>query len=115
DAAGGGLRAPTPFPGAQRNGGHDTASGRLPAGGRDHFGPENPKIRVGRWPTATGSIVPVDSLAALVTLLRLDREGCDGTGFEALERNGLAGFLAIAVGAVVYALQGGVDLGDQLA
>ena len=50
-----------------------------------------------------------------MALLRLDRQRRDRAGFEALERDRLAGLLAIAVGAVVDALQRGVDLGDQLA
>src|SRR5262249_57483540 len=50
-----------------------------------------------------------------MTLLRLDRERGDGARFEPLERNRLAGLLAIAVGAVLEAGEGRVDLGDQLA
>src|SRR6266571_903311 len=61
------------------------------------------------------SIVPVHALAALVALLRLDGEGSDRAGFETAQRDRLAGFLAIAVGAVLDALQRRVDLGDQLA
>src|SRR5215469_10577953 len=59
--------------------------------------------------------VAIDLLALLVALLRLDREGGDRAGFEALERDRLSRFLAIAVGVVLDALQRGVDLGDQLA
>src|SRR2546430_16094113 len=58
---------------------------------------------------------PVHALAALVALLRLDRQGGDGAGFQPPERDRLAGLLAEAVGAVVNALQRGVDLCDQLA
>jgi hypothetical protein len=54
------------------------------------------------------------ALAALMPLLRLDRQGSDRTGFETLERDRLAGLLAVAVGAVLNPLDGGVDLGDQL-
>src|SRR5713226_3407740 len=61
------------------------------------------------------SIVPVHALAALVALLRLDGEGSDRAGFETAQRDRLAGFLAIAGGAVLDALQRRVDLGDQLA
>src|SRR5262245_65683184 len=50
-----------------------------------------------------------------MTLLRLDRERGDGARFEPLERNRLAGLLAIAVGAVLEAGEGRVDLRDQLA
>ena len=62
-----------------------------------------------------GSIVAIDPLAALVSLLRFERQGGDRPGFEPLEGDRLAGLLAIAVGAVLDALQRGVDLGDQLA
>src|SRR5262249_37156792 len=53
-----------------------------------------------RQPT---SLVAIDALAPLVTLLRLDRERGDGARLEPLERNRLAGLLAIAVGAVLEA------------
>src|SRR5215207_1321326 len=61
------------------------------------------------------SVVPVDALVALVPLLRLQRQGRDGAGLEALQGDRLARLLAIAVGAVVDAGEGVVDLGDQLA
>ena len=51
------------------------------------------------------SIVAVDPLAPLVALLRLDRQRRDRAGFEPAQRDRLAGFLAIAVGAVVDALR----------
>src|SRR4051812_45726831 len=49
-------------------------------------------------PGALASLVAIDALAPLVTLLRLDREGRDRARFEPLERDRLAGLLAIAVG-----------------
>ena len=61
------------------------------------------------------SVVPVDALVALVTLLRLERQGGDRAGLQALDGDGLAGLLAIAVGAVVDPADRSVDLGDQLA
>ena len=60
-------------------------------------------------------LVAIDLLALLVALLRFDRQRRDRAGFEPLQRDRLAGLLAIAVGVVVDALQRGVDLGDQLA
>src|SRR5215472_7097316 len=60
-------------------------------------------------------LVAIDLLALLVALLRLDRERCDRAGLEPLQRDRLAGLLSIAVAVVLDALQGGVDLGDQLA
>src|SRR6185295_108300 len=60
-------------------------------------------------------LVAVDALAPLVTLLRLDRERGDGARLEPLNRDRLAGLLAIAVGAVIEADERRVDLGDQLA
>src|SRR4051812_50230595 len=59
--------------------------------------------------------VAVDLLAFLVALLRFHRERRDGPGFEPLQRDRLAGVLAIAVGVVLDTLERGVDLGDQLA
>ena len=58
------------------------------------------------------SIVAVNALAAFVALLRLDRQRCDRARFEPLDRDRLAGLLAIAVGAVFDALQRRVDLGN---
>lgn len=59
-------------------------------------------------------LVPINLLATLVTLLRLDRERCNRPGIQALQADRFTGFLAIAVGAFVEALQGGVDFGDEL-
>ena len=50
-----------------------------------------------------------------MAFLRLDRQGRDRPGVETLQADRLAGLLAIAVGTVLDSLQGGVDLGDQLA
>src|ERR1700677_565390 len=63
----------------------------------------------------TSLLVAIDLLALLVALLRLHRQRGDRAGFEPLQRDWLAGLLAIAVGVVVDALQRRVDLGDQLA
>ena len=60
-------------------------------------------------------VVAIDPLAALMALLRLDRQRRDRAGFEALQGDRLAGLLAVTVGAVLEALQRGVDLGDQFA
>ena len=60
-------------------------------------------------------LVAIDFLAFLVTLLGFHRQRRDRAGFEPLQRDRLAGLLAIAVGVVFDALQRGVDLGDQLA
>src|SRR6266511_4956379 len=57
-----------------------------------------------------GSLVAIDTLPPLVPLLRLDRERGDGARLEPLERDRLAGLLAIAVGAVVETRERGVDL-----
>ena len=64
---------------------------------------------------ASALLVAVNLLALLVALLRLDRQRGDRARLKALQRDRLAGLLAIAVGAVVDAAQRGVDLGDQLA
>src|SRR5262249_47605838 len=61
------------------------------------------------------SLVAIDTLAALVAFLRLDRERGNGARLEPLERDWLAGLFAVAVGAVVEASERGVDFGDQLA
>src|SRR3982750_3985585 len=51
----------------------------------------------------------------LMALLRLDRKGGDRPRLESPDRDRIAGFLAIAVGALFEPRQGGLDLGDQLA
>ena len=61
------------------------------------------------------SVVAIDALAPLVPLLCFDRKRRDRPRLETPERDRLAGFLAIAVSAVVDACERGVDLGDQLA
>src|SRR5215831_9982780 len=61
------------------------------------------------------SIVPINPLAALMPLLRLDRKGGNRARVETLQRNRLAGLLAETVGAVLEPPQRGIDLGDQLA
>src|SRR5262249_16391114 len=48
-------------------------------------------------------LVAVDALSALVTLLRFDRQGRDGSRLEALDRDWLAGLFAVAVCAVLDA------------
>src|SRR5579864_1925118 len=76
-------------------------------------GPPPPPLRGGGcW---ARSLVPVHPLAALVALLRFDGERCDRARFEALDRDRLAGLLAIAVGAVFDARERRLDLGDELA
>src|SRR5690606_25528648 len=66
-------------------------------------------------PLRGGSIVAVNPLAALVTLLGLHRQGGGRPGLETAQADRLAGLLAIAVGTVLDPAQGLVDLGDQLA
>ena len=61
-------------------------------------------------PDGCVSVVAIDFLAALVALLRFDRQGRDRTRVEPLQRDRLAGFLAIAVSAFIDALQRRIDL-----
>src|SRR5712675_109239 len=60
-------------------------------------------------------LVAIHLFAFLVALLRLDRERRDRARLQPLQRDRLAGLLAIAVGVVLDALQRRVDLGNQLA
>src|SRR5205809_7687827 len=60
-------------------------------------------------------LVAIDLLAFLVPLLGLYRERRDRARLQPLQRDRLAGLLAIAVGVVLDPLQRRVDLGDQLA
>ena len=65
---------------------------------------------------ATGdseSLVAINPLAPFVALLRLDRESRDRTRVEAPERDGIAGFDAIAVRTLLDAGESSLDLGDQ--
>ena len=50
-----------------------------------------------------------------MTFLRLDGKRRNRAGVETTQADGFAGFLAIAVGTVINALQGCIDLGNQLA
>src|SRR4030095_6840224 len=61
------------------------------------------------------SVVPVGALHALVPLLRLGAQGGDRTGLQAAQADRLAGLLTVTVGALLDALEGVVDAGDQLA
>src|SRR5690554_3292645 len=61
------------------------------------------------------SVVAIDLFAPLVHLLGLQAQRGDGACVEPGDADGLAGFLAIAIRAVLDAFQGGIDLGDQLA
>ena len=72
-----------------------------------------------QYPRA-GSAVPVVPVAVLLlatfaALLRLDAQGRHRTRFETLDADRLAGLEAVAVAAVLDALQRFVDLADQLA
>src|SRR5215510_5617491 len=62
-----------------------------------------------------GLLVAINALAPLVALLGLDAQGRDRAGIEPFQADRLAGFLAIAVRAVVEPHERGIDLGDQLA
>src|SRR6202167_5908049 len=62
-----------------------------------------------------GFLLAINPLAALVTLLRFDRERGDRAGFKALDGDRLASLLAIAVRAVFDPRQRRVDLGNELA
>jgi hypothetical protein len=52
---------------------------------------------------------------AFMALLRFDRHGGNGAGFQAAERNRLSAFLAIAIGAVFDSLKRLINLVDQFA
>src|SRR5579884_1497028 len=69
----------------------------------------------GMAPISPRSVVPVDAFAALVTLLRFNGQRGDRPRIEALQRDRLAGFLAITIGAVVEPAQCLLDFRDQLA
>src|SRR5688572_12482572 len=74
-----------------------------------------PKERVSKGGRFQALFVAIDALAPLVALLGLDAERGDRARIEPFQADGLAGLLAIAVGAVVEADDRRVDLCDQLA
>ena len=79
----------------------------------DTFGGSRPRApHVTRGPGVTRSelLVAVDAFAAFVALLRLNRKRRDRSRLKALDRNRLAGFFAVAVGAIVDAGERVVDL-----
>src|SRR5690606_15009390 len=61
------------------------------------------------------SIVAVGPLQPLVIFLGLEAQGCDRPRFQPLDRDRFVGFHAIAISALLDALEGLVDLGQQLA
>jgi hypothetical protein len=61
------------------------------------------------------SVVAVDPLAALVSLLCLNRQGGDWSRLETFECDRFAGLFAIPVSAVFDSLQSGIDLRNKLA
>src|SRR5688572_27635463 len=78
-----------------------------------------PQRKILDWDARGRQAAPRDSLAVelllqLAAFLGLDREGRRGAREQPLDADGLAGFLAIAVAAVVDAGQGLVDLLQQL-
>src|SRR5262249_2579936 len=60
------------------------------------------------------SILAMDSFAALVALLCLDRKSCDWARVEPFQADGFARFLVIAVGAGVKPVERGMDFRNQL-
>ena len=88
------------------------AAGIPDAGSR---GAARRRFKAGRAELKPRSVLAEDALAALVALLGLERERRDRTGIEAFQADGLAGLLAVAVGAVLDPCERGIDLGDQLA
>src|SRR5690606_4861836 len=61
----------------------------------------------------SSSVVAIHALASLMAFLRLDRERGDRPRIEPLQRDRLAGLLAVAVGAVLDPLQRCINLGNQ--
>src|SRR5208282_6880717 len=60
-------------------------------------------------------VIAIDALAALVPFLRFEAQGCDRARIESFDTDGLAGLLAIAVGAIVDPAEGRIDFRYQLA
>ncbi len=55
------------------------------------------------------------TLGSFVSFLRFHRHGGDRSSLESTEPDFLPGFLAVAVGALGNAFQGGVDFANQFA
>src|SRR5437763_16247575 len=72
-----------------------------------------PFLRSRIWLPKLG--VAIDALAAVVTFLGLDRQSCNRTGIEPLERNRLAGLFATAIRTVFNATLCRLDFGNQIA
>src|ERR1035437_3695699 len=75
------------------------------------YTPGHPKISS----RSARSFVAIDALAALVELLRFDRQCGNRTGIQPADRGRTAGLFAKARGAIVDAAERFVDLGGQLA
>ena len=60
------------------------------------------------------SVLTVGALHPLMPFLRLDAEGSNRAGFQATNADRFVSLLAISVSAVVYPVERGIDLGDQL-
>jgi hypothetical protein len=63
----------------------------------------------------TRLFVAIDLFAALVHFLGFQAQRGNGAGIETGQADRIAGLLAIAIGAIVNALERGIDLGNQLA
>ena len=62
---------------------------------------------------STRLIVAMDLFGTFVTFLRFEAEGRGRTGFEATKTDGLAGIIAIAIGALIDPANGRINLRDQ--
>ena len=58
-------------------------------------------------------VVSVNPLTPLMTLLGFHAHGCDGTGLKAGKADGLSGFFAEAIGVIVDAANGGINLRNE--
>ncbi|KFJ37533.1 hypothetical protein DK66_3149 [Brucella suis 1330] len=61
------------------------------------------------------SVVAINLFTTLMAFLRFNRKCCDRTGIKTLQADGVAGFLAETISAIIQTAQCSIDLGDQLA